>query len=166
MLAWQHKVSRFRAEMRTGSDLILLGRIVALAFALPVLLRFVRLPALMRVWTPARTRRQARAVDAEQAERLTDLVLARLPLIRNTCLIRSLVLYRLLRTGGTPARIHVGVRRAGSQLTGHSWLTYQGWRLSGSLENDPFSEIYSYPPDTGELAGEQEEEQPVCAWPG
>jgi hypothetical protein len=165
-MAWRRKLARLGAEVHNGFDLILLARIASLAIGLPVLLRVMSLSTLMQIWTPARTRRRARAFDADRMARLTDLVLARLPLARNTCLIRSLVLYRLLRTGGMPARIHFGVRQAGRKLTGHSWLTCEGQPLSESPANTAFSEIHSYPPDTGELTGEQVEEQSVCAWPG
>ena len=165
-MAWRHKLARFGAEVRTGSEFILLGRIVSLAVALPVLLRVMSLPAFMELWTPARTRRWAQAIDADQTARLTDLVLACLPLVRNTCLIRSLVLYRLLRTGGMPARIHFGVRRAGSQLNGHSWLTCEGESLSESPANSPFNEIYAYPSDANSSAHKQDGGQSLCAWPG
>jgi hypothetical protein len=48
-----------------------------------------------------------------------------------SCLPRSLVLWTLLRRGGLPAQIWVGVRRDRDQLEAHAWV-----ELDGAVLND------------------------------
>ena len=57
-----------------------------------------------------------------------DYLLRRLPWPwRHTCLRRSAVLYHLLRRGGRPVELCVGVRRdEGDALAAHAWLTLDG----------------------------------------
>lgn len=165
-MAWQRKLERIRTEVQGWPDLILLGRVVLLALLLPVLLRWLSLRGLMRKLTPPATRHSSQAPDVDRIVYLTDLVLGHLPLVRSTCLIRSLVLYRLLRTEGMEVQIHFGVRKAGSTLAGHCWLTHQGRPLTGTTSGNDFSDIYAYPPDANLLTGGEEEEQSLCAWLG
>lgn len=162
-MAWQSKLARLRAEVRGWSDWVLLGRILLLAAFLPGLLRYLSLPALMRTMTPVPSRHRSGAIDPDKIVRLTGLVVERAPLIRKTCLIRSLVLYRLLRTGGVPVQIHLGVQQAGSRLAGHSWLTYEGRPFSEPPAEQAFSEIYVYPPEANLLARPEAEEPSACA---
>jgi hypothetical protein len=42
------------------------------------------------------------------------------------CAPRSLALTRLLRLQGLPARMRVGLRRAGDGLAGHAWVEHDG----------------------------------------
>jgi hypothetical protein len=165
-MVWRRKLARLRAELHGWRDLILAGRIALLAALLPGLIRSLGLPALMRILTPAHSRRRTGATDLDRIVRLTDLVLGRVPLTRQTCLVRSLVLYRLLRTDGVAVRIHFGVQKADGRLAGHSWLTHQGQLLAETSTGKDFSEIYAYPADSGMLASEEIEERSLCAWPG
>jgi hypothetical protein len=66
--------------------------------------------------------------------------------IRATCLLRSLVLYRVLRESGIAVRIHLGVARDGSSLSGHAWLTRDGhsW-LEPADPASHFRVVLSYP---------------------
>ena len=164
-MAVRRKLARLRAELHGWPDLILVGRIALLAALLPGLLRYLSLPSVMRLLTPT-PRRRSRVGDPDRIVRLTDLVLGRMPLVRRTCLIRSLIAYRLLRLGGVPVRIHLGVRQAGSQLAGHGWLTYEGQPVYEPAAGEAFAEMYAYPPETSLLANEGEEEHSLCAWPG
>jgi hypothetical protein len=165
-MVWRRKLARLRAELHGWRDLILAGRITLLAILLPGFIRHRSLPALMRMLTPAHPRRRTEATDPDRIVRLTDLVLGCVPLARNTCLVRSLVLYRLLRTKGMAVRIHFGVRKVDGKLAGHSWLTRQGQLLTEVSPGNDFSEIYAYPPDGSMLASEEKEERSLCAWPG
>ena len=57
-----------------------------------------------------------------------DILLHRLPWPwKFTCLKRAAVLYALLRRGGMPVELRVGVRRdAGGELAAHAWLVRDG----------------------------------------
>ena len=66
--------------------------------------------------------------------------------VQRPCLLRSLVLFRLFRKAGLQAKIHMGVKRNGPLLEGHSWLSLNGDLLLE--ENDPqmtYTRTYSYP---------------------
>jgi hypothetical protein len=81
---------------------------------------------------------------------------------RGNCFPRSLSLYWFARRMGYPVCFHCGVRKEGSNLDGHAWLT---------LDREPFHELgqhwqsftvtFSYPPDLasgwsqGHVAGRQ-----------
>ena len=57
---------------------------------------------------------------ADRVAHLVDAVYRRLPL-EPTCLTRSLVLYRLLRTRGIPCQLRIGLRKNQEALEGHAW---------------------------------------------
>ncbi|MDF0644702.1 MAG: lasso peptide biosynthesis B2 protein [Nitrospira sp.] len=73
---------------------------------------------------------------------------------KGNCFPRALALYWLTRRAGRPVRFCCGIRREGSNLDGHAWLT---------LDQEPFHELseqwrqytvtFSYP----ELAAGQDE---------
>ena len=144
-------------------DLTMVARIGVLAVLLPGLLRLMDLRVLMRVLTPAGGATRPATIDVEKAVRLTNLVMGRAPQAHRTCLVRSLVLYRLLRLGGRPVQIHMGVQRAGSRLAGHSWLTCNGQAVAGAPEHNRFSEIYVYPAGPDMAPAWAREEQAPCA---
>lgn len=95
-----------------------------------------------------------RAERALRIVRLTDLCLQRrVALLRPSCMLRSLVLFRFLREAGLPVRVHFGVAREEGSLKGHSWLTLDG--LPFAEAGDPstrFQIAYSFPPDDAPLA--------------
>lgn len=156
------EVNRFQAEVRDVGDLVTLVRIASLAVLLPGLLRILDLPALMRLLTPASGRSRPALMDSDRTVRLTNLVLGRAPQTHRTCLIRSLVLYRLLRLGGMPARIHIGVQRKEGGLASHSWLTCCGQPAAQGTGQSGFSEIYAYPSGPEAAAAWTREERAPC----
>lgn len=58
----------------------------------------------------------------------TDFLLGwKIPIFRNSCLRRSLILYNLLRESGINVIINFGIRKdKKGKLRGHSWLTLDG----------------------------------------
>ncbi|HUW94799.1 MAG TPA: lasso peptide biosynthesis B2 protein [Anaerolineae bacterium] len=162
-MVWRRKLDRLRAEVRGWSDIVLLGCVAVLAGLLPSLLRCLSISAVMRMLTSPSSHCPSGPSDVERVVRLTDLVVKRVPLTRKTCLVRSLVLYRLLREAGMPVQIHFGVRKVGSQLTGHSWLTCQDQPVSEPAVCNGFTEIYTYPSETGMAMDETEKERSLCA---
>lgn len=114
------------AAVRTPADVALAGRILGWSLALPVLKRLLPLPALARLmWRdPVQARRPDRDVRIATLTRLVP----RLPTLglRDNCLERSLVAYRLLSAAGAGPRLVVAVGRDGGALQGHVWVTVDG----------------------------------------
>ena len=104
------------------------------------------LPALLALLTPRLRKERSDPAELERAVALTGLVLRRHPLVRATCLVRSLVLYRLLRGRGVPATIVFGVRRSVAGLEGHAWLSGTGGIVGAEPDaGEAFTAVYAYP---------------------
>jgi hypothetical protein len=106
--------------------------------------------SLSRFRSFAFPRSQSNPPTSEQAERiirLTDLLLdRRVALLRPSCMLRSLVLYRFLREAGVPVQVNFGVARDGEALKGHSWLTLHGVPYAEPIDPTPrFHVVYRYP---------------------
>jgi len=82
---------------------------------------------------------------------LTDRILERrVALLRPSCMLRSLVLFRFLREAGIPVCVHFGVAREDAGLRGHSWLTLDGAPFAEPTDPSPrFQIVYSFPPGEG-----------------
>ena len=67
--------------------------------------------------------------------------------MKNICLIRSTILYYLLRSEGLDIKINLGIKKENEILKGHGWLTLNGeiYLENGYIWRD-FKLIYSYPP--------------------
>lgn len=120
--------------MAAITDIILRGHIWTLAALLPLAVRFVPLPALLRLLTPPASLRPYRRVTTE---RIVELISLRLQAPRNmrrrACLRRSLTLYHFLRLAGRPATVRFGVYPkpdAAGRMHAHSWVTLDGHDLS------------------------------------
>jgi hypothetical protein len=126
LLVRARAVRSLAAAIRTPGDLLLVGRVVLWSAALPLLKRVLPLPALARLmWQrPVGARspeRQARiALVTRLVPRLTSLGL------RDNCLERSLLAYRLLSAAGASPRLVVAVARDPGGLRGHVWVIVDG----------------------------------------
>lgn len=67
----------------------------------------------------------ATAARADEVARWVDAAYRRSPFIP-TCLTRSLVLYRVLKSRGIPCRLQIGMRKEGVELEGHAWVETPG----------------------------------------
>ena len=119
---------------------------------IPPLLRTVPLDRLAlwlgrrvgkRPWDEARQARVARWVDG---------ALRRLPPPWQwTCLTRSAVLYHLLRSGGVPVELKLGVRKREAVMEAHAWLEASPPGLlataveKGNEHSGEFQEIARFP---------------------
>ena len=85
----------------------------------------------LRKWAEGGARRSAESRDPDPV-RVAALVEAagRHHLMVTTCLSRSLLLCRLLRRQGHPARLVVGAARRDGHLEAHAWVESGGRRLS------------------------------------
>jgi Transglutaminase-like superfamily len=140
-----------RLPARPGERVLAL-RVAATVIAVKLGVRWVSLPRLMRWLTPGRPARSFDVAMLEPEIRYTDAALARLrPGGHWACLPRSLALYRLGRRKGVAVRLHCGVRRNGSGLIGHAWLTVEGVPLLASEQPTQWIETYTYPPVPGAI---------------
>ena len=142
-----NRLARLRREVQTWHDLRLLIAITAWATAMPVLVRLLKLETLLKLLTPVNRSQIPQQEDVQRAIRYTNLVLGCHPLVPNTCMMRSLVLYRILRELGLSVTIHFGVRKADQGLGGHCWLTQTQW-AGFSFEDGvgQFVVMYAFPP--------------------
>lgn len=118
------------------------------ALVIPILLVIVPLDRLTSRLGRPRSGTTPQPPDGRVASWI-DHVLRRLPWPwRHTCLRRSAVLYHLLRRGGRPVELCVGVRRdEGEALAAHAWLTLDGqpYLESGSEMQHEFAIIVRFP---------------------
>ena len=135
------------------SQLGLATRVGAWLSFLPILLRTRTLPQLLNQLAAARQSRRRRPHDLEEAIQVVDRVcrlrIFSLPMFPESCLRRSLALYYFLGRSGHPIEIHIGVRKDGSDLNGHSWVTLGGRALRERNPAQIFNTIYSYDFDSG-----------------
>jgi hypothetical protein len=75
---------------------------------------------------------------------LTEWLLARLHLVPNTCLYRSLGRYAALSSIGIPVYFVMGMRLEGDEMVGHAWLEHGGKPL-GEVVDPRFVVTYAYP---------------------
>lgn len=108
------------------------GVLLRCAFLLPMASLALRCVPLHRLRAWALGDQCRNDQDIALAQRLGELVTiagGRLPLA-STCLARSLVLARLLRSRGLQAELRVGVKApAGSLLDAHAWVEHGGTAL-------------------------------------
>ena len=141
-LAWERWLTYGWLKVRVG--LWLCG--------LPLRLRMSSLPMLLHRLTQAR-RTRSRLLERDRAiamvVRLCQARLFRLSVFPRPCLRQALALYYMLTRMGYPAAIHFGVRKAGEELHGHSWVTCQGTPVAEHTRIDLFTTVYSYPAPVG-----------------
>lgn len=126
--SWRRDLARLASLAQWERAALL--RCAYLLPAVALAMRFVPLHRL-RAWALGDRRKNDH--DIALARRLGELVAiagGRLPL-SSTCLARSLVLARLLRSRGLQAELRVGVKApsAGSLLDAHAWVEHGGVAL-------------------------------------
>lgn len=134
---------------KQSKNLKILLEMFAFLAATPLLMRFYSLDQFLSLITPS-PKRHCNSNSQSTSSRINQLgsfLLKRDCLfLKKTCLKRSLLLYYFLRKNGIEVQIHFGVKKCGSYLAGHSWLT-----LKGNLFMDKkrvavaFTPIISYP---------------------
>jgi hypothetical protein len=137
-------IRRFRENIHSPADLGLLLRLAAWLALEPFLLRFLPLPRLLALHTPARpllppSQRAYLRIFAQFL--LSD----RVDLFERTCLKRSLILYRYLHDETNPPRFYLGVRSHHGRLQGHSWVTLGGVPVYPG-EDQGYAVTFAYPP--------------------
>ena len=83
---------------------------------------------------------------AELASKYMNFILISCFRSKKPCLIRSLVLFYLLRKKALDVKIHFGIKKDMSLFEGHSWLSLNGkYFLEHSDPQLLHTDIYSYP---------------------
>lgn len=111
-------------QIRNSKDLLLLLQITVLACLLPLLLRWVKLPTLLKVLKPWNRTATVERKQVDKIVRFTNFIVGMGFTGKRTCLKKSLLLYHFLRRAGVNVEMNFGIRKA-KGLIGHSWLTYQ-----------------------------------------
>lgn len=122
-------------------------QITCLLSVLPLLKRVLTLTALVRILD---TRQASQAPSANERRRIIwltqGLLNQNIGFLKPNCFTQSLVLFHFLRKNGYPVRIHLGIKKDGADLHGHSWLDFAGRPIAEETDpNECFKVVYSFP---------------------
>ena len=116
----------------TPGELVVLLQLVALALAARSALTFLRLSRVTECVAWGANNRFLRCIplfhgpyEVTQLARLADYA-ARATRADGPCLLRSLLLFWLLKVRGEPAELLIGVSKETSGLQSHAWIETQG----------------------------------------
>lgn len=117
---------------------------------LPAKIRRLSMPDLLTQIDPGvAPARQSREKLEKAAGFIDSLLHYRIFRRYGVCLLRSLVLFKFLRTQGWPVEIHFGVRKSDNgqdDITGHSWLVLDAEPfLEPESQKHAYATTYSYP---------------------
>lgn len=128
-------------------ELWLLFRLTLAAAVLPLLVRFLSLPRLVRAFDPGPVPEAYPPIDPQPIVDLTDGLLRReIAMFRTNCVKRSLLLFYFLGKAGYPTVIFFGISRQGDDLAGHCWLEHRGEPVAeGDDPKEAFEITFRYP---------------------
>lgn len=150
---------KFKKNFKSPDDIWLFIRIFGLITLLPIMVRCLSIPTLLKTLTP-RGKKFGTNLNVDfQIEKIvkyTDYLLGYNWLVyKKTCLKRSLVLYHFLRKYGIEVHICLGVKKWESlgeadsekNLQGHAWLTFNGkiFLEKNSAGAHTFKTTYCFP---------------------
>ena len=130
--------NKIKKNFHSIQDVWLFSCIFFWATILPVIIKFLSLPRIMRTITPSKTNRCDGTVKKSTKEKVikyTEYILnLDFWIWRPTCLKRSLILYRFLNKIGVDVQICFGVKYNKSMISkarnrnidGHAWLLLNG----------------------------------------
>lgn len=124
------RLQAVRQGIERPTDVWLAARMITWALVLPALARLVPLSSLAR-WLWHEKASEAEERHVERVVMLARAIYGRRRPLRDNCLSRSLLTYRFLAEASADPRLVVGVRRSGSGVDGHVWVT---------LRDDPVHE--------------------------
>jgi transglutaminase superfamily protein len=121
-----------RLSKLSPSELLVFSQLLLFAVGAHLALRFLALPRISAFIAWGANQRLLRWLpllqnnyDIEQLTPLADLA-ARATRPDGPCLLRSLLLFWLLKTRGEPAELLIGVRKEGTVLSSHAWVKSHG----------------------------------------
>lgn len=156
-------IRKIRANFDSLEEVGLFIQIFLLITILPLLVKLMTVPDLMKNLTPKKSKLINRSECykiADKIEKYTLYILSRdFWIYKNICLKRSLVLYHFLRKYGMCVTVCFGVRykneRSGNvevkKMEGHAWLIYNGdiFLEKNVEEITTYRMTYCYPKNEG-----------------
>jgi len=150
---------KIRSNFNSLEEVLLFVRILLLATILPLLIKRLTIPRLLKLLTPQNSKSGRISGPDEiidKIEKYTLYILSRdFWVYRNICLKRSLVLYHFLRKYGVHVTVCFGVRynnerfhgAEGKKMEGHAWLLYKGdiFLEKNVEETKKYKMTYCYP---------------------
>ena len=152
-------IKKIRSNFGSLEEVGLFLQIFLLITILPLLVKLMTVPKLMKILTPKKSKLN-RKCDLDEIrdkiEKYTLYVLSRdVWIYKNICLKRSLILYHFLRKYGMHVSICFGVRfnkelslgAEEKKMEGHAWLLYKGDILleKNVEETNTYKMTYCYP---------------------
>ena len=110
---------------------ILVLRALLLTVGVAIALRFVRFGSLLAYAGCAVRKEGPRALDPRRTAHWVD---ACASFLGANCLVRSLVLARVLRSGGTDAELRIGVTQSDGALQAHAWVEVAGVPVNDAVD--------------------------------
>jgi len=122
------------------AELLVFFQLTAFALAARFALTFLRLSHVMEFVARGANNRFLRCLplfqnryDLTRLTRLADIA-ARIMRAGGPCLVRSLLLFWLLKARGEPAELLIGVSKETSGLQSHAWIESQGKIIADDLD--------------------------------
>ena len=107
-------------------DIFILAKVFYLTLILSVELYTKPLPTLLKALTPPPSFRLKNWDISKVVKWLDFFSIWGIPPFRESCLKRSLILYKFLREKGIDVKINIGVKKEVKEVRGHAWLTLNG----------------------------------------
>jgi len=126
-------------------DIFLFGYVFFSIIVLRILLSRIKIPRLLALLEPGK-QRVTKRLKIEHVTKFSQFFLHRVFKSPNPCMLRSLLLYRYLKSGSVEVKIAFGVKNKEDMFQGHAWLIHKGTHF---LETeDPLKEyhiVFVYP---------------------
>ena len=131
-------------------ELWLLIRMACVASVLPLFIRALSLPRLVRLFDPGSVPSGEPPPDPRPIVDLADGLLRReIGPFHTNCVNRSLLLFYFLGRAGYPTVIFFGISHQDEGLAGHCWLEHRGDPLAeGDDPRKAFEITYRYPDES------------------
>jgi hypothetical protein len=107
----------------------------------------VRITRILEMLDPgAHRKRTFRPGEIERSVKFTDFLVNKVFRTRNPCLLRSMFLFRRMRSAGIDVRIAFGVADLDAEFKGHAWLTLDGKHfLEKEDPSKRYEAVFVYP---------------------
>lgn len=118
--------------LKRPQNYFLFAKVFSLLITLPVLVKILKLPALLRLLEHGKVKRKGdNRDDVEMITKFANFIIYNIFHSSNPCLLRSLLLFKFFRERGMDLKIAFGVREGEEDFKGHAWLIHR---------NKPFNE--------------------------
>ncbi|MFC1884950.1 lasso peptide biosynthesis B2 protein [Thermodesulfobacteriota bacterium] len=132
--------------LRSPRNIFLFIKVFFSLLILNVLFSTLKLPSLLKIIDQKR-KRSFNNMTIENAALFSNFILYRIFRTKRPCTLRSLLLFKYLRSMGKDTKIVFGVKDEGGELKGHAWLiNEQRPFLENSDQPEEYEIIYEYPP--------------------